>query len=227
MRRPAADGMPKARIAAELGISRTRVIEAVSSDAAPPYERKPGRRRSPLSSRRCGHCWTRCRTCRPRCWPSGWAEGLDPVASRQRAATGSSTSADRPGRPDHLAARGCRPVRLVVPAPEEIPLEDGTARLLPVLVITAAHAPVHERADDPDSEDRRPAVGSWEPLQQLGRVPRQLIWNNEAGIGRGHRRAEGVTAFMGSGPPSWCCCRRRIPDLRAWWNAATAGSRPR
>jgi hypothetical protein len=41
-------------------------------------------------------------------------------------------------------------------------------------------------------------LGSWELIQQLGRVPRRLIWDNEPGIGRGKRRAEGVAAFMGT-----------------------------
>jgi hypothetical protein len=41
-------------------------------------------------------------------------------------------------------------------------------------------------------------LGSWELIQQFGRVPRRLIWDNEPGIGRGPRRAEGVTAFMGT-----------------------------
>ena len=40
-------------------------------------------------------------------------------------------------------------------------------------------------------------LGSWELLQQLGRAPRRLIWDNEPGIGRGPRRAHGVTEFMG------------------------------
>ena len=35
-------------------------------------------------------------------------------------------------------------------------------------------------------------------LQQLGRVPRRLIWDNESGIGRGKRHAEGVGAFTGT-----------------------------
>ena len=38
-------------------------------------------------------------------------------------------------------------------------------------------------------------LGSWELIEQLGRVPRRLIWDNDAGIGRGQRRAEGVTSF--------------------------------
>lgn len=37
-----------------------------------------------------------------------------------------------------------------------------------------------------------------QPLGLLGRVPRRLIWDNEPGIGRGQRRAEGVTSFMGT-----------------------------
>jgi len=41
-------------------------------------------------------------------------------------------------------------------------------------------------------------LGSWELIQQLGRVPRRLIWDNEPGIGRGQRRAEGLTSFMGT-----------------------------
>jgi transposase len=42
IRRLAADGVPKARIAQQLGISRTTVIKAVKSQAPPKYERTPG-----------------------------------------------------------------------------------------------------------------------------------------------------------------------------------------
>jgi len=42
IRRLAAEGVPKARIAARLGISRTTVIKAVKSDSPPRYERSPG-----------------------------------------------------------------------------------------------------------------------------------------------------------------------------------------
>jgi hypothetical protein len=44
IRRLAAEGVPKARIAERLGISRITVVKAVSSDAPPRYERKPGPR---------------------------------------------------------------------------------------------------------------------------------------------------------------------------------------
>ena len=41
IRRLAAEGVPKARIAARLGISRTTVVKAVQSDSPPRYQRKP------------------------------------------------------------------------------------------------------------------------------------------------------------------------------------------
>ena len=41
-------------------------------------------------------------------------------------------------------------------------------------------------------------LGMWMLLQVLGRVPRRLIWDNETGIGRGKRHAEGVGAFTGT-----------------------------
>lgn len=82
--------------------------------------------------------------------------------------------------------------------PKKIPLEDGTTKLLPVLVITAAHSRFVTGRMIPTRKTEDLLLGSWELIQELGRVPRRLIWDNEAGIGRGHRRAEGVTSFMGT-----------------------------
>jgi Mu transposase, C-terminal domain len=81
---------------------------------------------------------------------------------------------------------------------KRIPLEDGTAKLLPVLVITAAHSRFMVARMIPTRKTEDLLLGSWELIQQLGRVPRRLIWDNEPGIGRGNRRAEGVAAFMGT-----------------------------
>lgn len=41
IRRLAGEGVPKAQIAARLGISRTTVVKAVVSDSPPKYERRP------------------------------------------------------------------------------------------------------------------------------------------------------------------------------------------
>jgi hypothetical protein len=198
IRRLAADGVPKARIAARLGISRTTVIKAVKSDAPPRYVRSPG--------------------------PTSFTE-FEPHVRALLAEVPdmpATVLAERVGwtgsirwfsenvkrlRPEH------RPVdpadRLTwVPGdaaqcdlwfpPRKIRLEDGSSKLLPVLVITAAHSRFITGRMIPTRKTEDLLLGSWELIQQLGRVPRRLIWDNEPGIGRGQRRAEGVAAFMGT-----------------------------
>jgi len=82
--------------------------------------------------------------------------------------------------------------------PKKIPLEDGSKTLLPVMVITAAHSRFMVGQMIPTRHTADLLLGMWELLQQLGRVPRRLIWDNESGIGRGKRHAEGVRAFTGT-----------------------------
>lgn len=82
--------------------------------------------------------------------------------------------------------------------PKKIPLEDGTARLLPVLVITAAHSRFIAGRMIPTRQTEDLLLGSWELVHQLGRLPRRLIWDNEPGIGRGQRRPSGVASFTGT-----------------------------
>ena len=71
-------------------------------------------------------------------------------------------------------------------------------KLLPVLVITSAHSRFITGRMIPTRTMEDLLLGSWELIQQIGRVPRRLIWDNEPGIGRGKRHAEGVPAFMGT-----------------------------
>jgi hypothetical protein len=82
--------------------------------------------------------------------------------------------------------------------PGKIPLEDGSKSLLPVLVITCAHSRFILGQMIPTRHTCDLLLGMWELLQQLGRVPRRLIWDNESGIGRGGRLADGVNAFTGA-----------------------------
>lgn len=82
--------------------------------------------------------------------------------------------------------------------PKKIPLEDGSKVLLPVMVITAAHSRFMVAKMIPTRHTEDLLLGMWLLLQQLGRVPRRLIWDNESGIGRGKRHAEGVGAFTGT-----------------------------
>jgi transposase len=198
IRRLAAEGVPKARIAARLGVSRTTVVKAVASDAPPRYERRPA------------------------------ATAFTPFEARVRALLEvdadlpATVIAERVGWSGSITwfrenVKALRPAhRKIDPAdrlvwepgdaaqcdlwfpPRKIPLEDGTAKLLPVLVITAAHSRFITGRMIPTRKTEDLLLGSWELISGLGRVPRRLIWDNEPGIGRGARRAEGVAAFMGT-----------------------------
>ena len=198
IRRLAAEGVPNARIAERLGISRTTVIKAVKSDAPPRYQRTPG--------------------------PSSFVVFEPRVRAllKETPDMPATVLAERVGwegsirwfsdnvkrlRPEHCpidpadrltwSAGDAAQCDLWFP-PRKIPLEDGTAKLLPVLVITAAHSRFITGRMIPTRKTEDLLLGSWELIQQLGRVPRRLIWDNEPGIGRGQRRAEGVASFMGT-----------------------------
>lgn len=198
IRRLAAEGVPKARIAERLAISRTTVVKAVRSDAPPRYRRTPTqtsflafepRVRALLEqtpempatvlAERVG--WTGSIT-----W---FRENVKQLRPEFRPIDPADRITWEPGD-----AAQCD---LWFP-PKKIPLEDGTARLLPVLVITAAHSRFMLARMIPTRKTEDLLLASWELLQQLGRVPRRLIWDNEPGIGRGQRRADGVASFMGT-----------------------------
>lgn len=67
-----------------------------------------------------------------------------------------------------------------------------------MLVITAAHSRFIAGRMIPTRKTEDLLLGTWELLQQIGAVPHRFIWDNEPGIGRGQRRAEGVASFMGT-----------------------------
>jgi transposase len=198
IRRLAAEGVPKARIAQRLGISRTTVIKAVNSDCPPRYERAAG--------------------------PTSFTTFEPRVRAllKQTPDMPATVLAERVGWQGSIRwfrdnVKQLRPqVRPPDPAdrlvwepgdvaqcdlwfpPRKIPLEDGTARLLPVLVMTCGYSRFMTGRMIPTRKTEDLLLATWEQLKGLGRVPRRLIWDNEPGIGRGPRRAEGVVPFMGT-----------------------------
>ncbi|MBW9112015.1 IS21 family transposase [Microbacterium trichothecenolyticum] len=198
IRRLAAEGVPKARIAGRLGISRTTVIKAVNSDSPPRYERTPRPTSFTVFEARVRELLVEAPDMPATVLAErvGWTGSIrwfrDNV-KRLRPEQQRIDPADRlvwePGD-----AAQCD---LWFP-PRKIPLEDGTSKLLPVLVITPAHSRFITGRMIPTRKTEDLLLGSWELIQQLGRVPRRLLWDNEPGIGRGQRRADGVAAFMGT-----------------------------
>jgi hypothetical protein len=198
IRRLAAEGVPKARIAERLGISRTTVIKAVNSDAPPRYERAPKPTSFAVFEPRVRALLEQT----PDMPATVLAERVGWTGSIRwfRENVARLRPVQRPVDPaDRIvwAAGDAAQCDLWFP-PRKIPLEDGTAKLLPVLVITAAYSRFTTARMIPTRKTEDLLLGSWELIQQLGRVPRRLIWDNEPGIGRGQRRAEGVGSFMGT-----------------------------
>ncbi len=198
IRQLAAEGIPHTRIAARLGISRNTVANAVNSSEPPRYERSPAptsfvtveaRVRALLEdfpdmpatvlAERVGwtgsESWFRENVARLR----PHYQPIDP-ADRLTWEPGDANQWD-----------------LWFP-PARVPLEDGSARPLPVIVATPAHSRYILGRMIPTRTTEDLLLGSWELLSSLGRVPRRQIWDNESGIGRGHRLAEGVASFMGT-----------------------------
>ncbi len=198
IRRLVADGVPRRQVARQLGIGRATVDRAVASDRPPKYERRPvATSFTPFEAR------VRAILAEHPEMPAtviaervGWAGSITWFRDNVRAL-----------RPDYCrldpadrlvwAAGDAAQCDLWFP-PRRIPLEDGTSALLPVLVMVAAHSRFTVGRMLPTRRTEDLLLGSWELVQQFGRVPRRLIWDNEAGIGRRGRLAAGVAAFCGT-----------------------------
>ncbi|WP_290704639.1 IS21 family transposase [Gordonia sp. UBA5067] len=214
IRRLAAEGVPKARIASRLGISRNTVAKAVASDGPPRYERKQVKETSftPFEGR------VRQLLADTPDMPAtvlaervGWSGSIrwfrDNV-NRLRSEHHRPDPADR----IEWSPGDAAPCDVWFP-PRKILLEDGSNVLLPVLVITAAHSRFMTGRMIPTRKTEDLLLGSWALLQQLGRVPRRLIWDNEPGIGRG-RLTEPARSFAGSLATRVVLLRPRDPESK-------------
>jgi transposase len=198
IRRLAGEGVPKAQIAARLGISRTTVVRAVASDSPPRYERRPAPTAftpfEPLVRRLLDETPDMPATVIAE--RVGWTGSITWFRDNVRRLRPDHRPVDPADRLTWLAGDAAQ-CDLWFP-PRKIPLEDGSKTLLPVMVITAAHSRFMLARMLPTRHTADLLLGMWELLSRLGAVPRRLIWDNESGIGRGKRHAEGVGAFTGT-----------------------------
>lgn len=83
--------------------------------------------------------------------------------------------------------------------PAAIPLPGGRLACPPVLVMVSSFSRTICSVMIPTRTTSDLLAGMWLLLaEQLGAIPRRLIWDNEAGIGRRNKLAEGVTGFVGT-----------------------------
>ena len=198
IRRLAGEGVPKAQIAARLGISRTTVVKAVASDAPPKYERRP----APTAFTPFEPLVRQLLKATPDMPATviaervGWTGSITWFRDNVRRLRPEHRPVDPSDRLTWLPGDAAQ-CDLWFP-PRKMGLEDGSRTLLPVLVITAAHSRFMVGRMIPTRRTEDLLLGMWVLLQQLGAVPRRLIWDNESGIGRGRRHADGVGAFTGT-----------------------------
>jgi Mu transposase, C-terminal domain/Helix-turn-helix domain of resolvase len=198
IRRLVADGVPQRQVARDLGIGRSTVKRAVASPRPPKYERATVATAftafEPLVRRLLAATPDMPATVIAE--RVGWTGSITWFRQNVRRLRPEHQSVDPSDRLTWLPGDAAQ-CDLWFP-PRKIPLEDGSKSLLPVLVITCAHSRLILGQMIPTRHTSDLLLGMWELLQQLGRVPRRLIWDNESGIGRGQRHAEGVGPFIGT-----------------------------
>ena len=214
IRRLDAEGVSKAQIARRLGISRTTVTKAVTSVRPPRYRRTPVETSFVMFEAR-----VRALLQLTPDMPAtvlaervGWTGSITWFRENVKRIRVEYLPVDPADRLVWLAGDAAQ-CDLWFP-PRKIGLEDGTARLLPVLVMTCAHSRFTLGRMIPTRTTEDLLLGMWELIRQLGRVPRRLIWDNEKGIGQGKRLAEGVSAFAGTLATRIVLLRARDPESK-------------
>jgi hypothetical protein len=214
IRRLVAEGVPQRQVARDLGIGRSTVGRAVASQGPPKYERPPV-----VTSFDPFEPLVRALLAEHPDMPAtviaervGWSGSITWFRDNVRRLRPEHR---KPDPADRLiwAVGDAAQCDLWFP-PRKIPLEDGSRVLLPVLVITAAHSRFMLARMIPTRRTEDLLLATWQLLGELGRVPRRLIWDNEPGIGRGKRHAEGVAAFTGTLATTLVRLRPRDPESK-------------
>jgi transposase len=193
------ENLSQAAIARRLELSRNTVAKALASESPPRYERAP-------------------------VTASAWAL-IEPAVRAmlgQYPTMPASVIAQRVGwtgghswfsenvariRPEYAPADPCD--RLVHLPGEQVqcdlwfpgqlvPDHAGVLRSFPVLVLVAAYSRFIAAMMIPSRVTGDLLAGMWSLLsEQIGAIPKNLLWDNEAGIGKRGRLAQGVAGFCG------------------------------
>ncbi|MCB0913814.1 MAG: transposase, partial [Propionibacteriaceae bacterium] len=188
--------LSQAEIARKLSLSRNTVAKALRSQAPPRYERAP----VTTSAWAAVESAVRALLVQYPTMPAtvlaervGWTGSITWFRQNVKRIRVEYLPVDPADRLEWLAGDAAQ-CDLWFP-PRKIALEDGTSRLLPVLVMTCAYSRFTLGQMIPTRTTEDLLLGMWLLMQRLGNVPRRLIWDNESGIGRGKRHADGVGAF--------------------------------
>lgn len=194
-----AEGVPQAQIARQLGLSRNTVARALKSEGPPVYRQPP--RPSAFDE-----CEARVRAILAE-FPGmpasviaerlGWPGSESWFRKRVALLRPEYAPKDPADRLEHAPGDQAQ-CDLWFP-PHRVPSGTGEWESFPVLVVVASYSRFITARMLPSRRTPDLLAGMWSLLSgQLGAVPRRLVWDNEAGIGRRNSLAEGVAGFCGS-----------------------------
>jgi transposase len=215
IRRLVADGVPQRQVARDLGVARATVARAVASQGPPKYERASG-----VNSFTGVEAKVRALLAEHPDLPAtviaeriGWTGSITWLRDNVRPLRAQYRRPDPADRLEHAAGDVVQ-CDLWFP-PVKIATGDEATAVLPVLVMVAAHSRFITAVMLPTRTTADLLAGTWTLLRdQLGAVPRRLLWDNEAGIGRGGRLAHGVGEFCGTLATRLVQCRPYDPESK-------------
>ena len=192
------EGLAKAQIARQLGVSRNTVAKAIASVDPPQYSRPAAAKTFDAFEQQVRQLLAQT----PSMPASVLAErvGWNGSSSWFRENVATIRPDFAPTDPaDRIVYHPGDQVQCDLWFPEpKIPVE-GRLVMLPVLVMVASFSKFITAQMIPTRTTCDLLAGTWSLLAtQLGAVPRRLIWDNETGIGRGNKLAAGVGEFTGA-----------------------------
>jgi transposase len=208
-----AEGLSARAVARQLGISRNTVLRALASDRPPVYRRAAKGSAVDAVEPAVRELLKQTPTMPVTVIAEriGWERGLTVLRDRVRELRPAYLPVDPVSRtvyqPGELAQ-----CDLWFP-PVDIPLGYGQSGRPPVLVIVSGYSRVITARMLPSRTTGDLVDGHWRLLCGWGAVPRMLVWDNEAGIGRGKVTSE-FAAFAGLLAVKVHLCRPRDPEAK-------------
>ncbi|WP_274919502.1 IS21 family transposase [Streptomyces sp. WZ-12] len=208
-----AEQMPIRAIARHLGISKNTVKRALASDRPPKYERPPKGSVVDAVEVQIRELLRETPTMPATVIAEriGWERGMTILKDRIRELRPAYVPVDPVSRTTY------RPGELAqcdLWFPEaQIPLGYGQTGRPPVLVMVSGYSRVIAARMLPSRRTGDLIHGHWHLLSQWQAVPKTLVWDNEAGVGRGRPTSE-FAAFAGLLATKIYLCRPRDPEAK-------------
>lgn len=192
------EGLSKAAIARHLGISRNTVAAALKSDRPPKYQRPPAGSVVDAYETRIRMLLAQYPTMPATVIAEriGYPHSMTVLKQRVAILRPHFVGIDPADRIEHLPGETAQ-CDLWFPD-TRIPVGHGQGRILPVLVMTAAHSRWTSARMICSRKAGDILDATWHILNAWGRTPRSLVWDREAAIGGTGKPSTEAAAFVGT-----------------------------